>query len=85
MFRGRYHNTISHHSMISDTYRTLSWNFAIKETVLEGDTVIDFGAGSGILSLFALQAGAKHVYCVERNTNARRLCSEILKLSLIHI
>ncbi len=79
MFRGRYHNTISHHSMISDTYRTLSWNFAIKETVLEGDTVIDFGAGSGILSLFALQAGAKHVYCIERNTNARRLCSEILK------
>ena len=79
MFRGRYHNTISHHSMISDKYRTLSWNLAIKETVRKGDIVIDFGSGSGILSLFALQAGAKHVYCVERNTNARLLGTSILK------
>lgn len=79
MFKGKYSHTTSHHSMINDKYRTLSWNSAIKETISPGDTVIDFGAGSGILSLFALQAGAKHVYCVERNTNARHLCNELLK------
>ena len=50
--------------MIGDTARTEAYKEAIFASVA-GRVVIDVGAGTGILSLFAAEAGAKHVYAIE--------------------
>jgi protein arginine N-methyltransferase 1 len=55
-----------HHSMLADEVRTSCFLRAIMETVKPGDVVVDIGAGTGVLSLFAVMAGASRVYSIER-------------------
>lgn len=51
-------STPVHVEMLRDGARTSAFERAIKATVQPGDRVVDIGAGSGLLGLWALEAGA---------------------------
>lgn len=50
---------------LHDSKRTIAFGKAIRNSVKTGDIVLELGAGTGILTMLALDAGAKHVYAVE--------------------
>jgi protein arginine N-methyltransferase 1 len=53
--------------MLKDEVRTQSYKQAILNNpdVFKDKIVLDIGCGTGVLSIFAAQAGAKHVYGIE--------------------
>lgn len=62
--------------MLQDNVRTSTFRKAIMLNAareFENKVVLDVGAGSGILSYFAIQAGAKHVYAVEASNMADKM------------
>ncbi|OIW14282.1 hypothetical protein TanjilG_21422 [Lupinus angustifolius] len=72
MYFHYYGQLLHQQNMLQDYVRTGSYYAAVMEnrTDFVGRVVVDVGAGSGILSLFAAQAGAKHVYAVEASEMA---------------
>lgn len=61
-------NLISfHRKLLNAPERMRLYRQAIHSVVRPGDVVIDLGCGSGILGLFACQAGARRVYAIERS------------------
>jgi protein arginine N-methyltransferase 1 len=66
--------------MIKDSVRTNSYKTAIESNVeqFKGKIVLDVGCGTGILSIFAARAGAKHVYGIE-NAEIALYAQQIVK------
>jgi SAM-dependent methyltransferase len=64
--------------MIEDATRTASFHRSIRASVKPGDVVLDVGAGTGILSLFAAQAGAARVYALERAPGAAQVARMLI-------
>jgi hypothetical protein len=65
-------------SMINDKWRNQFYYDALNKHA-EGKVVLDMGSGTGILSFYALEAGAKFVYAIERDTAAAELTYQVLK------
>ncbi|CAI9098965.1 OLC1v1035704C1 [Oldenlandia corymbosa var. corymbosa] len=78
---GSYSSFGIHRDMISDKVRTDAYRQAILEnpSLLRGSTVMDVGCGTGILSLFASQAGASRVIAVEASNKMASIATQIAK------
>lgn len=62
--------------MLKDEVRTLTYRNAMyhNKHVFKDKIVLDVGSGTGILSMFAAKAGAKHVYGV--SVGWQRACTD---------
>ncbi|MCW9012355.1 MAG: SEC-C metal-binding domain-containing protein [Gammaproteobacteria bacterium] len=68
----------NYYQMLSDNVRMEAYRRAIFKTVNHGDVVVDLGAGTGLLGIWALQAGAAKVYVIEK-TAAIELAKEVAR------
>ena len=76
--------------MLNDTGRNVFYKAAL-ELAAPGKVVCDIGAGTGFLSVLAVQAGAKHVIAVEQNLERYQYAKSIVeqlglsdRIELIH-
>ena len=71
-----------HEEMLKDTSRTLAYRSAMYKNkhLFKDKIVLDVGCGTGILSMFAAKAGAKHVYSVDMS-NIIEKAREIVSLN----
>ncbi|KAJ3092343.1 hypothetical protein HK102_008313 [Quaeritorhiza haematococci] len=71
-----YAQFVHQQNMLQDTVRTSTYQSAILANgplMFTNKIVLDVGAGSGILSYFSAQAGAKKVYAVEASSMAQKI------------
>lgn len=81
-----------HEEMLKDGVRTKAYMRAIQSNphLFKDKIVLDVGCGTGILSMFAAKAGAKHVYGIEAasiHDQARQICAAngfADKITIIH-
>lgn len=73
--------------MLMDTIRTNTYKNAILNNKADfiDKVVMDVGAGSGILSIFAAQAGARKVYAIEGSNMAESARQLVHSNGLSHI
>lgn len=73
--------------MLCDRPRQDAYRQAIlsNASLFAGKTVLDVGAGTGILSIFCAQAGAKKVYSVEASNVAKLAVENVKHNNLEHI
>lgn len=69
-----------HFRMLNDKKRNLAYKEAISKAISQGhDVVLDIGSGTGILSMFAVQSGARKVYACEMSKTMFEMGQDVLK------
>jgi predicted RNA methylase len=64
-----------------DEKRTLAYRNAIMSAVKPGDVVADLGTGSGIMAMFAAEAGAKKVYAIEASEKNYKQAKNVFRVN----
>lgn len=79
---GSYDHFAIHEEMLKDRVRTLSYRNAIMKNkdLFKDKIVLDVGCGTGVLSMFAAQAGAKHVLAVDMS-NIIEMAQKVVDLN----
>lgn len=72
-----HHPASEYTCMISDAPRNTFYRNALTKTVKD-KIVLDVGTGTGILTAYALEAGAKFVYAIERNPLSAKMANTVL-------
>ena len=81
-----YFNSYSHYGiheeMLQDSVRTKAYQLSMvrNKELFKDKVVLDVGCGTGVLSIFAARAGAKHVYAIEK-ANIHHKAKEIVELN----
>jgi predicted RNA methylase len=70
-----------HFEMLNDANRGRAFGDALAAVDLRDKTVLDIGAGSGILSMLAVRRGARHVYACEMLEALADKAREIVRLN----
>lgn len=63
-----YRSVNAHRRLLFDRERVQVYKQAIQDVLRPGDIVADIGTGTGLLAFFCVQAGASHVYAIERTS-----------------
>lgn len=67
-----------HFPMVSDGPRNVQYEQALCAAIDSDSVVLDIGAGTGLLSMMAARAGARHVIACESNPAMAELAREII-------
>lgn len=67
-----------HWKMVQDTDRNGAYATAIAACIGPGMTVLEIGAGTGLLAMLAARAGADHVYTIEMNARMARIARDCI-------
>jgi len=79
-----YNTILIHHQMLLDEPRTLAYRTAVRnlQSIIQGKVVMDVGCGSGVLSIFCAQVGAKHVFAVDASDFIRNAAKVTYPINL---
>jgi protein arginine N-methyltransferase 1 len=65
--RESFSSLLMHERIIADAVRVDAYREAIRRHVKPGDTVVDLGTGTGILSLFASERQPRRIYAIDHS------------------